>query len=101
MPQNLTLTTIDTVFGSAEYSIAGTFPEDEEINEIQVIVRGQHDINPFQKHITFTPCFGKQPRFLPSNEDNSFIDVGRCLPAFPARIQEPVWNQTPTEKFME
>merc|ERR1719436_895421 len=101
MPQNLTLTTIDKVFGSAEYSIAGTFPEDEEINEIQVIVRGQNDINPFQKHIVLRPCFGKQPRLLPSIEYDALIDIGRCFPAFPLRIPEAVWNQTPTEKFME
>merc|ERR1711944_318055 len=44
MPDNLALTEIDQVFGSTEYSIAGVIPEDEEIDEIKVIIRGQNDI---------------------------------------------------------
>ena len=41
VPENLTTTAISQVFGSNEYSIAGTFPEDEEINEIQVILKAE------------------------------------------------------------
>ena len=42
--EQLTLTTFDQTFGLNEYSVAGSFPENEEINEIQVIMKVKNEI---------------------------------------------------------
>jgi hypothetical protein len=42
--EQLTLTAFDQTFGSNEYSVAGSFPENEEINEIQVIMKVKNEI---------------------------------------------------------
>ena len=42
--EQLTLTAFDQTFGLNEYSIAGSFPKNEEINEIQVIMKVKNEI---------------------------------------------------------
>ena len=42
--EQLTLTAFDQTFGLNEYSVAGRFPENEEINEIQVIMKVKNEI---------------------------------------------------------
>ena len=42
--EQLTLTAFDQTFGLNEYSVAGSFPENEEINEIQVIMKVKNEI---------------------------------------------------------
>ena len=42
--EQLTLTAFDQTFGSNEYSVAGSFPENEEINEIQVVMKVKNEI---------------------------------------------------------
>lgn len=42
--EQLTLTAVDQAFGSNEYSVAGSLPENEKINEIQVIMKVQNKI---------------------------------------------------------
>merc|ERR1711976_824897 len=95
----LTSTSIDKVFGSAEYSITGTLPNYEEINEIQVKINAQTDLGPFEDLFILTPCLRDHPRSFPDNEDHEIIDIGRCFPYIP--IPQFEWKQTPTEKFME
>ena len=95
----LTSTSIDKVFGSAEYSITGTLPNYEEINEIQVKINAQTDLGPFEDLFILTPCLRDHPRSFPDNEDHKIIDIGRCFPYIP--IPQFEWKQTPTEKFME
>ena len=43
--EQLTLTAVDQAFGSNEYSVAGSLPENEKINEIQVIMKVQNKIH--------------------------------------------------------
>merc|ERR1711962_568250 len=95
----LTSTSIDKVFGSAEYSISGTLPNYEEINEIQVKINAQTDLGPFEDLFILTPCLRDHPRSFPDNEDHEIIYIGRCFPYIP--IPQFEWKQTPTEKFME
>merc|ERR1712062_317721 len=95
----LTSTSIDKVFGSAEYSITGTLPNYDEINEIQVKINAQTDLGPFEDLFILTPCLRDHPRSFPDNEDHEIIDIGRCFPYIP--ITQFEWKQTPTEKFME
>merc|ERR1711976_481459 len=95
----LTSTSIDKVFGSAEYSITGTLPNYEEINEIQVKINAQTDLGPFEDLFILTPCLRDRPRSFPDKEDHEIIDIGRCFPYIP--IPQFEWKQTPTEKFME
>merc|ERR1711899_157130 len=98
IPENLTSTSIDKVFGSAEYSIAGTLPNDE-INEIQVKISAQTDHGIFEDLLTLTPCLRDHPRSFPAKENHKIIGTGRCFPFIP--VPQPIWKQTPTEKFME
>merc|ERR1711976_794207 len=98
-PEFLTSTSIDKVFGSAEYSITGTLPNYEEINEIQVKLNAQTDLGPFEDLFILTPCLRDHPRSFPDNEDHKIIDIERCFPYIP--IPQFEWKQTPTEKFME
>jgi hypothetical protein len=42
--EELTLTAVDQAFGSNEYSVAGSLPENEKINEIQIIMKVQNKI---------------------------------------------------------
>merc|ERR1711971_515594 len=101
-PEYLTSTSIDKVFGSAEYSIAGVLPDYEEINEIQVKINAQTDLGPFEDLYILTPCLRdhqEHPRSFPTNENHEIIDIGRCFPYIP--IPQIEWQQTPTEKFME
>ena len=51
--QQLTSTSINRVFGSNEFSVAGSYPENEEINEVQVIIKSQEKI---KDTISFKPC---------------------------------------------
>ena len=51
--QQLTSTSINQVFGSNEFSVAGSYPENEEINEVQVIIKSQDKII---STISFKPC---------------------------------------------
>ena len=90
-PDNLTLTAIDKVFGSAEYSIAAAIPDDEEINELQVIVRAEAGVEPYEKKLVFRPC-----PHIPLL-DTIGVGVADCLLGIPKSF----WNQTRTEKFME
>merc|ERR1711962_170365 len=100
VPSNqLTTTTIAQAFGRSEYVVAGTYPEDEEINEIQVKINAQTDLGPFEDLFILTPCLRDHPRSFPDNEDHEIIDIGRCFPYIP--ISQFEWKQTPTEKFME
>merc|ERR1719195_2311794 len=98
-PEFLTSTSINKVFGSAEYSITGTLPTYEEINKIQVKINAQTDLGPFEDLFILTPCLRDHPRSFPDNEDHEIIDIGRCFPYIP--ISQFEWKQTPTEKFME
>merc|ERR1711963_950634 len=97
IPDNLTTTNINQVFGSNEYSIAGTFPEEEEIDEIQVIMKANDQNGLIEKFISVKPC----PKFLtkpiPENAPD-FLIPQRC---FPIIVPKPIWEQSPTEKFME
>merc|ERR1711971_252744 len=101
-PEYLTSTSIDKVFGSAEYSIAGVLPNYEEINEIQVKINAQTDLGPFEDLYVLKPCLRnhlENPRSFPTNENHETNDIGRCFPYIP--IPQVEWQQTPTEKFME
>ena len=71
MPQLLTSTSLDLVFGSNDYSITGLLPKNEVINDLQIIISGQDDIGSFTNVIT------------------------------PFVISQPQWVQTPAEEFME
>ena len=42
--EQLTLTAVDQAFGSNEYSVAGSLPENEKLNEIQVIMKVKNKI---------------------------------------------------------
>jgi hypothetical protein len=42
--EQLTLTAVDQAFGSNEYSVTGSLPENEKINEIRIIMKVQNKI---------------------------------------------------------
>jgi len=105
VPEYLTESTINQVFGSNEYSIVGTLPENEEINMIEVIMKAKDQIGPFATKISLPPCIlpvYPVPRPEPlSDEINTLpmpIQPKRCFPIIPPR---PIWEQSPAEKFME
>jgi hypothetical protein len=73
IPENLTSTSIDKVFGSAEYSITGTLPN-EEINEIQIKISAQTDHGIFEDLLISS--LGKVPVMEYSAEPKTLsIDV--------------------------
>merc|ERR1712241_1234800 len=112
VPENLTTTTIDQVFGSNEYSIAGTFPEEEEVNEIQVIMKAKNQIGSIEKFFYLRPCYIPHPVTVkdssgkilvsdlipPPSKLPRIVNPDRCIPAI---IPQPIWKQSPTEIFME
>jgi hypothetical protein len=112
VPENLTTTTIDQVFGSNEYSIAGTFPEEEEVNEIQVIMKAKNQIGSIEKFFYLRPCYIPHPvtvsdssakilvsDLIPSpSKHPKIVQPDRCIPPI---IPQPIWKQSPTEIFME
>ena len=55
--EQLTLTAVDQAFGSNEYSVAGSLPENEKINDILIIMKVQ---NKKQSSITFRGSALKQ-----------------------------------------
>ena len=101
LPENLTTTAINQVFGSNEYSIAGKFPEDEDINVIKVIMKGKDQVGAYENIITIRPCTfirpTARPKPLPGRIPN-FPIPDRC---FPIITPQPIWEQSPTEQFME
>jgi len=117
VPENLTTSTINQVFGSNEYSVVGSLPEDEEINEIEVILKGKDQVGYFSEIIHLRPCI--LPIFpLPSPKPLPDQIVPRhpsskplpdqivpfpILPkrCFPIIAPQPIWEQSPTESFME
>merc|ERR1719166_471653 len=105
VPEYLTSSTINQVFGSNEYSIVGTLPENEEINMIEVVMRAKDQTGPVENKISLPPCIlpvFPVPRPEPlSDEINTLpipIQPKRCFPIIPPR---PIWEQSPAEKFME
>merc|ERR1712083_352066 len=94
-------TAINQVFGSNEYSIAGKFPEDEDINVIKVIMKGKDQVGAYENIITIRPCTFirpiARPKPLPGKIPN-FPIPDRC---FPIITPQPIWEQSPTEQFME
>merc|ERR1719400_1199580 len=101
VPENLTTTAINQVFGSNEYSIAGKFPEDEDINVVKVIMKGKDQVGAYENIITIRPCTfirpTARPKPLPGKIPN-FPIPDRC---FPIITPQPIWEQSPTEQFME
>merc|ERR1711971_1132780 len=83
------------------YSIAGKFPEDEDINVIKVIMKGKDQVGAFANIITIRPCTfirpTARPKPLPGRIPN-FPIPDRC---FPIITPQPIWEQSPTEQFME
>ena len=67
-PRQLTSTSINQVFGSSEFSVAGNYSKTEEINEVQVIIKTQDKI---QSTISVKPC-GPIP-----------TETQRCIPKVP------------------
>merc|ERR1712241_1444132 len=105
VPENLTTTTINQVFGSNEYSIVGTLPESEEISEIKVVMKAKDQVGIVEKLITIKPCILPvyplpSPKPLPDQITPLPILPKRCFPVIPPQPQ-PIWEQSPTEKFME
>jgi len=105
VPENLTSPTINQVFGSNEYSIVGTLPESEEINEIKVVMKAKDQEGIVEKLITIKPCILPvyplpSPKPLPDQITPLPILPKRCFPVIPPQPQ-PIWEQSPTEKFME
>merc|ERR1712223_2022873 len=107
VPENLTTTTIDQVFGSNEYLIAGTFPEEKQVNEIEVIMKAKNQIGSIEKFFYLRPCYFPHPVTLPESSGNilprpsklpRIINPDRC---FPTIIPQPIWKQSSTEMFME
>merc|ERR1712038_678054 len=129
VPESLTSSTINQVFGSNEYSIVGTLPENEEINMIEIVMKAKDQTGSVENLISLRPCIlpvfpVPSPEFLsdeintlsirgseisstteilstPSTEISSTkmtIQPNRCFPIIPPR---PIWEQSPTEKFME
>ena len=66
--RQLTSTSINQVFGSSEFSVAGNYSKTEEINEVQVIIKTQDKI---QSTISVKPC-GPIP-----------TETQRCIPKVP------------------
>ena len=66
-PEKLTKTSLDLVFGSNEYSITGTFPEYEEINDFEIIINGQNNL--VDLDMVFTPFATFQPLWTPNPID--------------------------------
>merc|ERR1711971_1192271 len=101
VPEYLTSTAINQVFGSNEYSITGTFPEDEEINEIQVILKAKDQSGLIEKLFSLRPCY----QILSVTKPNPLSDVIPNLPipdrCFPMVAPQPIWEQSPNEQFME
>merc|ERR1712088_64885 len=56
VPESLTSSTINQVFGSNEYSIVGTLPENEEINMIEVVMKAKDQTGPVENKISLPPC---------------------------------------------
>merc|ERR1712170_275368 len=105
VPENLNSTAINQVFGSNEYSIVGTLPENEEINEIKVVMKAMDQIGIVEKLITIKPCILPvyplpSPKPLPDQITPLPILPRICFPVIPPQPQ-PIWEQSPTEKFME
>merc|ERR1712223_312563 len=105
VPENLTSPAINQVFGSNEYSIVGTLPESEEINEIKVVMKAKDQMGIVEKLITIKPCILPvyplpSPKPLPDQITPLPILPKRCFPIIPPQPQ-PIWEQSPTEKFME
>merc|ERR1711899_500286 len=82
VPENLTTTAIDQVFGSNEYSITGTLPNYEEINEIQVKTSAITDLGRgFEDLLIMTPCLRNHPdhrRSFSTNENHEIFSTYRC-----------------------
>jgi len=103
VPENLTSPIINQVFGSNEYSVVGSLPENEEINEIKVVMKAKDQIGFVEKLITIKPCILPvyplaSPKPLPDQITPLPILPKRC---FPVIVPQPIWEQSPTEKFME
>merc|ERR1712110_740606 len=103
VPENLTSPIINQVFGSNEYSVVGSLPENEEINEIKVVMKAKDQIGFVEKLITIKPCILPvyplaSPKPLPDQITPLPILPKRCFPVF---VPQPIWEQSPTEKFME
>ena len=81
----LTTTAIDQAFGSNEYLVAGSYSENERINEIEIIVKSQ---NMIKNTFLLKPCGSRTQRPL-SNL--------RCLPNLSS--QSPAQRQI--DNFME
>ena len=64
---DLTSTSVDLVFGSNEYSISGTFPDFEEINDFEIIISGQNNLVDLDMVLTPFPHF--QPTMIPNPVD--------------------------------
>merc|ERR1711953_1249541 len=97
--------TINQVFGSNEYSVVGTLPESEGINEIKVVMKAKDQVGIVEKLITIKPCILPvyplpSPKPLPDQITPLPILPKRCFPVIPPQPQ-PIWEQSPTEKFME
>merc|ERR1712038_2198520 len=83
VPDYLTKSTINQVFGSNEYSIVGTLPENEEINMIEVIMKAKDQTGPVENKISLPPCI--LPLYpVPSPEPLVYADmfIQRCWCAF-------------------
>merc|ERR1711899_446672 len=107
LPDYLTLTEIDQVFGSAEYSIAATIPDEKQVNEIEVIMKAKNQIGSIEKFFYLRPCYIPHPVTLSESSGNilphpsklpRIINPDRC---FPTIIPQPLWKQSSTEIFME
>merc|ERR1711988_1700348 len=117
VPENLTTSTINQVFGSNEYSVVGSLPEDEEINEIEVILKGKDQVGYFSEIIQLRPCILPifplpSPKPLPDHivprHPSSKPLPDQIVPfpilpkrCFPIIAPQPIWEQSPTESFME
>merc|ERR1711988_1376718 len=117
VPENLTTSTINQVFGSNEYSVVGSLPEDEEINEIEVILKGKDQVGYFSEIIHLRPCILPifplpSPKPLPDQivprQPSSKPLPDQIVPfpilpkrCFPIIAPQPIWEQSPTESFME
>jgi len=117
VPENLTTSTINQVFGSNEYSVVGSLPEDEEINEIEVILKGKDQVGYFSEIIHLRPCILPifplpSPKPLPDHivprHPSSEPLPDQIVPfpilpkrCFPIVAPQPIWEQSPTESFME
>ena len=99
----MTSSTINQVFGSNEYSIVGTLPENEEINMIEIVMKAKDQTGSVENKISLRPCIlpvspVPSPKPLSDEINTLLIQPKRCFPIIPPR---PIWEQSPTEKFME